>query len=87
MRTSKGRHGGGGGRTDKGEAANQRAQARRNTDVDSLTRSRNDNRGHEAARVPLCAIAERLPASRSCENILDGANADESSQWKAHPSQ
>ena len=44
MRTSKGRHGGGGGRTDKGEAANQRAQARRNTDVDSLSRSRNDNR-------------------------------------------
>jgi hypothetical protein len=43
MRTSKGRHGGG-GRTDKGEAANQRAQARRNTDVDSLARGRNPHR-------------------------------------------
>jgi hypothetical protein len=44
MRTSKGRHGGGGGRTDRDEAANQRAQARRNTDVDSLGRKRNDSR-------------------------------------------
>jgi hypothetical protein len=45
MRTSKGRHGGGGGKTDKGEAANQRRQAGRNTDVDSLARDRNENRG------------------------------------------
>lgn len=45
MRSSKGRHGGGGGKTDKGEAANQRAQARRNTDVDSLAGNRNDSRG------------------------------------------
>ena len=45
MRSSKGRHGGGGGRTDKGEAANQRAEARRNTDVDSLAENRNDSRG------------------------------------------
>jgi hypothetical protein len=45
MRTSKGRHGGGGGRTDKGEAANQRSQASLSTDVDSLGRNRNDNRG------------------------------------------
>jgi hypothetical protein len=44
MRTSKGRHGGGGGRTDKGEAASQRSQARMNTDVDSLSRDRNDQR-------------------------------------------
>jgi hypothetical protein len=44
MRTSKGRHGGGGGRTDRGEAVNQRAHARRNTDVDSLSRNRNDSR-------------------------------------------
>lgn len=44
MRTSKGRHGGG-GRTDKGEAANARAAARRNTDVDSLSRNRNDSGG------------------------------------------
>jgi hypothetical protein len=45
MRSSTGRHGGGGGRTDKGEAANQRRQARRNTDVDSTARNRNDSRG------------------------------------------
>jgi hypothetical protein len=51
MRTSKGRHGGGGGRTDKGEAANQRAQARRNTDLDSLARSRNDNRAGGKRRL------------------------------------
>jgi hypothetical protein len=44
MRTSKGRHGGGGGRTDKGEALNQRIQARRNTDSDSLARNRNTSR-------------------------------------------
>ena len=44
MRTSKGRHGGGGGRTDKGEAANQRREARRNTDVDSLASGRNPSR-------------------------------------------
>jgi hypothetical protein len=44
MRSSKGHHGGGGGKTDKGEAANQRAEASRSTDVDSLARDRNDNR-------------------------------------------
>jgi hypothetical protein len=44
MRTTKGLHGGGGGKTDKGEAANQRAEARIRTDVDSLSRDRNDNR-------------------------------------------
>jgi hypothetical protein len=44
MRTTKGRHGGGGGRTDKGEAAIQRAEARRNTDVDSLAGDRNVSR-------------------------------------------
>jgi hypothetical protein len=44
MRTSKGRLGGGGGRTDEGEAANQRTLAKLNTDVDSLTRERNDHR-------------------------------------------
>ena len=44
MRTSKGRHGGRGGRTDNGEAANERAEARRNTDVDNLARDRNANR-------------------------------------------
>jgi hypothetical protein len=50
MRTSTGRHGGGGGKTDKGEAANQRRQARLNTDVDSLARDRNDNRGGSRKR-------------------------------------
>jgi hypothetical protein len=50
MRTSKGRHGGGGGKTDKSELANDRAQARFNTDVDSLTRDRNDNRAGGRAK-------------------------------------
>ena len=45
MRSSKGRHGGGGGKTDKGEAANARPQARINTDVDSIRRDRNASRG------------------------------------------
>lgn len=44
MRTSKGRHGGGGGKTDKNEAADQRRQASLNTDVDSLQHSRNEDR-------------------------------------------
>lgn len=44
MRSSKGRHGGGGGRTDKGEAMNQRRQAGLNTAVDSTARNRNDSR-------------------------------------------
>ena len=45
MRSSKGRHGGGGGRTDRGGAANERRQAGLNTDVDSLGKNRNDSRG------------------------------------------
>ncbi|HEU5286401.1 MAG TPA: hypothetical protein VFU20_07835 [Sphingomicrobium sp.] len=50
MKSSQGRHGGGGGRTDKGEARNERAQAARNTDVDSLARDRNEHRaGGKAA--------------------------------------
>jgi hypothetical protein len=44
MRTSKGRHGGSGGNADKGDAADDRAQARLNTDVDSLTKDRNVSR-------------------------------------------
>lgn len=44
MRTSKGRHGGNGGETDSGEAANARKKARRNTDVDSLANDRDNNR-------------------------------------------
>ncbi len=44
MRSSKGRHGGGGGKTDKGEAMNQRRQAGLNTAVDSLGKNRNDSR-------------------------------------------
>lgn len=44
MRTSKGRQGGGGGKTDKSEAADQRRQARLNTDVDSMARNRNEDR-------------------------------------------
>jgi hypothetical protein len=45
MRSSKGRHGGGGGRTDKGEAMNQRRQAGVNTAVDSMAKNRNESRG------------------------------------------
>ena len=44
MKSSHGRHGGGGGRTDKGEARNARAAAARNTDVDSLAKGRNTSR-------------------------------------------
>ena len=44
MRSSKGRHGGG-GRTDKGEAMNQRRQAGANTAVDSMAGNRNESRG------------------------------------------
>lgn len=53
-RTSKGRYGGGGGKTDKGEAVNDRAQARLNTDVDSLARDLNNDRarGHRSTRHP-----------------------------------
>lgn len=51
MRTSKGRHGGSGGRTDKGEAANQRSQAGTNTDVHSLGRNRNDGRAGARKKV------------------------------------
>lgn len=50
MRTSKGRHGGGGGRTDKGEALDQRIEARRNTDSDSLARNRNTSRAPGKAK-------------------------------------
>ena len=45
MRDSHGRHGGNSGKTDKGEAANERAQAGSNTDVDSLANGRNEDRG------------------------------------------
>ena len=44
MKSSHGRHGGGGGKTDKGEARNERAEAARNTDTDSLARDRNEDR-------------------------------------------
>ena len=52
MKSSKGRHGGGGGRTDKGEAANARAQAALNTDVNSLRRGRGKDKaqGHTSGR-------------------------------------
>ena len=48
MKDSDGRHGGNQGRTDKGEAANARAEASRNTDVDSLRGARDQERaeGH-----------------------------------------
>ncbi len=44
MKTSHGRHGGSGGKTDKGEARNAKAEAARNTDADSLARDRNEHR-------------------------------------------
>ena len=44
MRSSKGRHGGGGGKTDKGEAMHQRRQAGLDTAVDSMARDRNPGR-------------------------------------------
>jgi hypothetical protein len=52
MTSSKGRHGGGGGKTDKAEAANQRAEAGRNTDVDSLrhARDKDEAEGHTSGR-------------------------------------
>ena len=50
MRSSKGRHGGGGGQTDKGEALNQRIEARRNTDSDSPARNRNTSRARGKRR-------------------------------------
>jgi hypothetical protein len=48
MKNSDGRHGGNHGRTDKGEAANERDQASRNTDVDSLRvpRDQEEAEGH-----------------------------------------
>jgi hypothetical protein len=44
MKSSMGRHGGNHGKTDKGEARNQRAQAAQNSDADSLEANRNDSR-------------------------------------------
>ena len=42
---SHGRHGGNQGKTDRGEARNQRRQASLNTDTDSLRGSRGGDRG------------------------------------------
>ena len=52
MKDSDGRHGGNQGRTDKGEARNERAEAALNTDTDSLTRDRDQDRteGHTSGR-------------------------------------
>ena len=52
MKNSDGRHGGNHGPTDKGEAANERAQASRNTDVDSLRGARDQDKveGHTSGK-------------------------------------
>lgn len=52
LKESRGRHGGGGGKTDKGKARNARAQAALNTNVDSLSgaRDRNKAEGHTSGR-------------------------------------
>lgn len=49
---SQGRHGGNQGRTDRGEARNQRAAAAVNTDTDSLRsgRDRDRRQGHTSGR-------------------------------------
>ena len=49
---SHGRHGGNQGKTDRGEARNQRAQAALNTDTDSRRRGRDRDRsqGHTSGR-------------------------------------
>ena len=52
MKNSDGRHGGNHGRADKGEAANERAQASRNTDVDGLrgARDQQEAEGHTSGK-------------------------------------
>lgn len=50
MKTSHGRHGGSGGKTDKGEAKNARLEAARRTDVDSRSRNRNEDRAASKTR-------------------------------------
>jgi hypothetical protein len=52
MTESDGRHGGNHGRTDRGEAKNEREQASLNTDVDSrrTPRDQNEAEGHTSGR-------------------------------------
>ena len=52
MKTSHGRHGGNQGKTDRGEANNQRTQASLNTDTDSLRTPRDKAKaeGHTSGR-------------------------------------
>ena len=52
MKDSQGRHGGNHGRTDKGEARNERAQASLNTDLDSRRTPRDQEaaEGHTSGR-------------------------------------
>jgi hypothetical protein len=52
MRTSQGRHGGNQGKTDAGEARNQRAQASLNTDTNSrrTPRDKDEAEGHTSGR-------------------------------------
>ena len=52
MKSSQGRHGGNRGKTDRGEARNQRSSASLNTDTDSLRRGRHRDRtqGHTSGR-------------------------------------
>lgn len=52
MKTSHGRHGGNEGRTDRNEAAQARQQGGLNTDIDSLTRTRDQDEaeGHTSRK-------------------------------------
>ncbi len=52
MKTSHGRHGGNQGRTDRNEAEQAKRQGELNTDVDSLTRTRDQDEaeGHTSGK-------------------------------------